>query len=1106
MADCGDINKRLAEKEEELRNIREMRAKLQSANEAATAKTDPNTNTLKTYTGDEVSINTQEWNTRSELESVEMGDERIIGMVADGFANSTKPAGETGRMINYRQLDPSKENVAALLEVMGLRRANTPKGIELKRPFSQQAAGKGLIKLASDTGANPRDLAQNLSKKFKNIDNLPISVYAVAKARWETSTEFADVLETMADAMDQGTMSAAMRAELGNAARWAHYFEQMDAAVRRKVAQALRSLQFKLDDDIVDLVDINKDVTELTFDDIAEGSLLAQVIEHVDNGDAMSLRRIAKAKRVLAVTDAPINEPNFATALRVLNTYRKNNLFSSVSSFGVRNLSSGWVAAHLTVDDVVNGAMRVGPLAEWHAMSYGAKKLSEGFSVAFRNGWDSLTTGKSRMAVNALRDIDPKMLAEGKLFVENSLSKSWSDILEYKNPLSMDNPLGIGTVLNAFNLINGSVNYMLGKLVEKTTGTSAGYLASFRLLNGGDEIQRTMAWNWKTSHEAMLRAIEEYKDVIDPDTGRKLTMQQIEEIAEKETQKLLFSGYMTDNDLAKFRKERNATLGIPAGKEVDSETLRLEMFNNLNGVPNMSEDLAKVGVQRMEDVTFTGKLPSGVAGLQMLRANPLIGWLVPVFRSSFHGLSYIFRRNAIVSTADYLLKEVKARKGVVTKADVLDARAKAVTSVMLGITAFSLWQAKRLTDGGPSRKDPAARDAWLRRNQMYSLDLGFGPIPATRAKVASIDFFDLLGMQADIFRAIDEGMDGGDAEYALQSTFNVMANVLNTKAGLTGMTSFMNAATQPDRYDMSWALQRQASGVMPYTGIAGNFSRASKEPGAYPDERRHLSPEDAAAIGQSELGAKIKPLATWLGDAFLGNYPFYDEATQRPYKEDWTGGAMLRPFGLPMDATIPYTPLLPSQNRGLRWLEKHGFGGRPRPDNKVSGTTVHSELAESKNPVDAALVKGMSLTMTNDENAIYREAYKGTVGTFDPEAFGLSPDITKYVVGKDLQGALEALADDDALNMLLSTAEVSPSRQTMPTKTLPERLGASPILHKEVYKPVEDVLAYYDRIALLTLYRDSDTFAPRYEARVKKLYAQQIEQNKALSALEFTRQ
>lgn len=1106
MADCGDLNKRLAEKEEELRNIREMRAKVQSANEAATTKPGPNTKTLKTYTGDEVSINTEEWAARAELEAVEMGEERIIGMVTDGFANGTKPAGETGRMVPYRKLDPDRENIALLLEVMGLRRANTPKGIELKRPFSQQAAGKALMKLASDTGANPRDLAENLGKKFRNIDNLPASVYGVAKARWETSTEFADVLETMADAMDQGTMSAAMRAELGNAARWAHYFEQMDAAVRRKVAQALRSLQFKLDDDIVDLVDINKDITELTFDEITEGSLLAQVIEHVDNGDAMKLRRIAKAKRVLAVTDAPINEPNVSTALRVLNTYRKNNLFSSVSSFGVRNLSSGWVAAHLTVDDVVNGAMRVGPLAEWHAMSYGAKKLSEGFSVAFRNGWDSLTTGKSKMAVNALRDIDPKMLAEGKLFVENSLSKSWSDILEYNNPLSMDNPLGIGTVLNAFNLINGSVNYMLGKLVEKTTGTSAGYLASFRLLNGGDEIQRTMAWNWKTSHEAFLRTIEEYKDVVDPDTGRKMTMQQIEEIAEKETQRLLFSGYMTDNDLARFRKERNATLGIPAGKEIDNDTLRLEMFNNLNGVPNMSEDLARIGVQRMEDVTFTGKLPSGVAGFQMLRSNPLIGWLVPVFRSSYHGLSYIFRRNAVVATADYLIKEARLRKGTVTKADVLDARAKAVTSNMVTITAFGLWQSGRLKDGGPNRKDKAARDAWLRRNQVYSLDLGFGPIPTTRAKVGSIDFFDLLGMQADVFRAIDEGMDGGDAEFALQSTMNIMANVLNTKAGLTGMTSFMNAASQPDRYDMGWALQRQTSGVMPYTGIAGNFSRASKEPGAYPDQRRHLSPEDAAAIGKSELGAQIKPLTTWLGDAFLGNYPFYDEATQRPYKEDWTGGAMDRPFGLPMDATIPYTPLIPSQNRGLKWLEKHGFGGRPRPDNKVSGTTVHSQLAQSKNPVDGALVKGMSLIMTNDENTIYREAYKSTVGTIRPDALGLSPNILKYVDNKNLQGALEAMADDEVLNLVLSTAEVSPSRQVMPTKTLPERLGASPERHKEFYKPVEDVLDYYDRLALLTMYRDSDTFAPRYEARLKKLHAQVVGQNEALSALRFSRQ
>lgn len=1105
MADCGDLDKRIAAKEEELRNIREMRAKVQSANEAATTKRGPNTKTLKTYTGDEVSINTGDWPARSELEAVEMGEERIIGMVADGFADSTKPAGETGRMINYRLLDPSRENVAALLEVMGLRRASTPKGVALKRPFSQQAAGKALMKLASETGANPRDLAENLSKKFRNIDNLPISVYSAAKARWETSTEFADVLETMADAMDQGTMTAAMRAELGNAARWAHYFEQLDAAVRRKVAQALRSLQFRLDDDVVDLVDINKDITELTFDDIAEGSLLAQVIEHVDNGDAMKLRRIAKAKRVLAVTDAPINEPNFITAARVLNTYRKNNLFSSVASFGIRNLSSGFVAAHLTIDDVVAGSMRVGPLAEWHAMSYGGKKLAEGMAVAFRNGWDSLTTGKSRMAVGALRDIDPKMLAENKLFVENSLKKSWSEMFE-NSVLSGDNPLGMGTTLHFFNVLNGSVNYLIGKLVEKTTGTSAGYLSSFRLLNGGDEILRTMAWNWKTSHEAYLQTLEEFKDAINPDTGRKYTMQQIEAIAEEKTEKLLFSGYMTDNDLARFRKERNATLGMPPGEEIDSDELRIQLFNNLNGVPNLSEELAKVGTKRMEDVTFTGKLPSGVAGIQMLRTNPLVGWLLPTFRSQYHGLSYMFSRNAVTSTVNALLEAKRASKGLVTEADLIDARAKAFTSVMLGIVTFGLWQSGRFKDGGPSRKDPAAREAWLRRNQMYSLDVGFGPIPTTRTKLQSIDFFDLMGMHADLFRAIDEGMDGGDAEAAMQAILNGTANVFDSKAGLTGLMSILNAAFQPDRYDMSWALQRQTSGVMPYTGITGNFSRATNEPGAYPDERRHLSPEDAQAIGKSRLGASIKPLATWLGDAFLGTYPFYDEATQRPYKTDWTGGAMTRPFGLPMDATMPYSSLLPSQNRGLRWLEKHGFGAKPRTSNRISGPEVHSEILESEDPLEKELVEGMSLVMTNDEERIYREAYYSTVGTVAPASLGFSDDINKFVVGKKLQEALEAMADDVALNTLLSTAEVSPSRQILPTKTLSERLGASPQYHKDVYKPVQEVLDYYDRLALAKLYNDSDTFAPRYQARVKKLHAQVTQQNKALSALEFTRQ
>nr|BAR25420.1 hypothetical protein [uncultured Mediterranean phage uvMED] len=1105
MADCGDVNERLEAKLEELRHLDEMLVKLDAANEKAATKRGKETKTIKTYTGDEITTNTSDWAARAELEAVEMGEERIIDLVTDGFKTGRKPAGETGRMVAYRQLDPSKPNIAALLEVMGLRRANTPKGIELKRPFTQQAASKALMRLASETGMNPRDLAENLGKKFKNIDNLPASVYGVAKARWETSTEFADTLETVADAMQKGAMTPDLRVELGNSARWAHYFEQMDAAVRRKVGQSLKSLQFKADEGVgIDLIDLDKDITELTFEEISEGSLLAQVIEHVDNGDHMKLRKIAKAKRVLAVTDAPINQPNFLTELQVLNQYRKNNLFSSVASFGVRNLSSGWVAAHLTAEDIVGGAMRVGPLNEWHAASYAAGKLTEGMAVAFRNSWDSFTTGKSRMAVNNLRDIDPKVLAENKLFVENTLKNSWNNLFEL-NLSPTDRGLVLSHAISFFNVLNGSVNYLIGKLVEETTGSSAGYMAAFRALNGGDELIRTMAWNWYTGHEAFLQALEKFGDAIDPDTGRKLTMKQIEEIANRETNRLLFTGYMTDDDLAKFRRERNATLGMPVGKEIDNDELRLQIFNNLNGVPNLAEDLAKKGVKRMEDVTFTGKLPSALAGVQMLRANPLGGWLIPVFRSNFHGISYILSRTPLIAGVDALIKQVRKKKGTVTQADVIDARAKVFVASMVTLMAYTLWQRNAFTDGGPPRSRPVERERWMAINQPYAFNFGYGSVPTSRmqSSVESIDFFDLIGLNADVFRLIDEGHRGEDVDFMLGRLRDTIANQLNAKAGLKGLMSFMNAATEPNRYDMTWAMQRQMSGIMPYTGLAGNFARAGRTPGQYPDQRRFLSPEDAKRIGESDPTAKAAAL--WFGDAMLGNYPFYDELTQRPYKTEWTGAKKLRPKGLPFDAAIPYTPLMMSQNRGVRWFAKHGFVSKPRANNVIAG----AELAKIRGLKGEAAKQSarMPLTMTNDEETVYRTAFYSTKGPVKAESFGLDPSINKFVYGKTFLEAATAMSEDEALNAKLANPLESPSVQVNPTKSLPKRLSLSAYSHAKVYEPLEDVQAYYDRLGLYALYTSKEvpTMRRRYQARLRERAQQQIDINNSNAPQGLTR-
>ena len=94
-------------------------------------------------------------------------------MVQAGFAGQQGPRGRTGRMVNYAQMDPSDENIASLLEVMGLKRAETVKGLELRRPFTQQVASKALMQLAEKSGADPRKVAELLQKRVGGIDSLP---------------------------------------------------------------------------------------------------------------------------------------------------------------------------------------------------------------------------------------------------------------------------------------------------------------------------------------------------------------------------------------------------------------------------------------------------------------------------------------------------------------------------------------------------------------------------------------------------------------------------------------------------------------------------------------------------------------------------------------------------------------------------------------------------------------------------------------------------------------------------------------------------------------------------------------------------------------------
>ena len=133
-------------------------------------------------------------------------------------------------------------------------------------------------------------------------------------------------------------------------------------------------------------------------------------------------------------------------------------------------------------------------------------------------------------------------------------------------------------------------------------------------------------------------------------------------------------------------------------------------------MPNVGDEIADIGVKRMEDVTFTGKLPAGVQSVQMLRANPLGGYLLPVFRSAYHGVAYLMSRNFVSAIANALVQQIRHAKGTVSKADLIDARSRALVSSMLAGSLWVAWSKGIWNDGGPSRADKPTREAWLRRN------------------------------------------------------------------------------------------------------------------------------------------------------------------------------------------------------------------------------------------------------------------------------------------------------------------------------------------------------------------------------------------------------
>ena len=1072
MTDCNDINKRLDDYEAEEKRLNELEAKLDA--EAASIKSKGTTKgvkrTLRDFEGNDMTINSKDYWEQVEKDNIARGGDDIQNLVKEGFTKDIKPKGSTGSMINYGQIPPTEENLAGLLEVLGLRRTATKKGVELMRPFTQQQASQAAISIAQTEGGNPVALGQMLKNKLRGIDQLPVNVYTAARFRRETSMAYADALDEISELMEIGGVTPQKMGEVANIGKWAHFFEQIDAQARRKLGQAFKSYQFD-DEGAMRTLDFEKDVAALTWDDVTGGSLLAQVAEHIAKGDVQKLKEIARAKRLGGILEAPLNRPEFWTQVHIMNQYRKDGMFSAIGSWAIRNPASTAVSFWYGMTDIVEGALRVGVKDELKAFGLASRAVYDAQGQAFKNARDAFTQGIARMGGRNVKEISPQILSENKAFVEATFDKSFS-LVHGENRTS--NPLTYALALN--NLINASWRNVLGHAVERTAAkagieeaVTTGYLPSFRALNYFDEWLRTTSFTWKTKHEAALRSLDEGNElvrngILDAKDLDQFVIQNSEEL----TENALFSGQMSDDDLIKLRRE----VGIPLGENMDNATLRLKMFNDLKGVPNLADEFGKMGKVRGDDVTFTKqrKDPLNV-GVSIARKQPGVEFVLPIWRVLSNSFMWGLKADFQANLAKLAIDEVRARKGKITAADLRQQRANTIVATGMMGASYAMWQMGIGKANLSFNKEE--RDRQIKNGEIpYSIN-GFGLSSSGKG----VDFTDVFFTNINVLQAWHEGwIDTPDFNEFMTKMGLAYISQLENKMGMYQIINAGNLiSSEGERGNaLKWFAQA-GNGLFPLgpSGLLGNVARGFRDPSEQVVLRRFPSAEELRAIEADPLYIQLAPVLNALqqiNEQSNKNIPVMNQIFKAPtINKDWKWQKIERPLGLPLDNATPFMPIKQPKDPLYDWEKLHGFGMKPRPNYQVAG-----------------------ITMLNDEEYIYRE-HMGTVvaeqpayNVIGPKSQTIMGDIDKYVQGRNLIDALRKLSTDFEYNQKLKES-YSPSLTAKynQNKTLGRRTqGIGNEISKEIYEPYNAIVSYYDKLGILHMYNNSPTFKKRYDAMI----------------------
>jgi hypothetical protein len=523
------------------------------------------------------------------------------------------------------------------------------------------------------------------------------------------------------------------------------------------------------------------------------------------------------------------------------------------------------------------------------------------------------------------------------------------------------------------------------------------------------------------------------------------------------------------------------------------------LYKTYKNVPNTGSELGAIASKRMSDVTFTGELTDNISGgIGQMRNNPVVGWMLPFFKVPVNGLGWAMNRDLFVALPKQLLMESQqalSRKAAwddmardpgaldftgeqisegltagqkFTPEQMADARARTIVASTIASFTYLLWENGLFTDGGGF--DPRQREREGKLHSPYAFVLGGVPTPGGRFNISSgaagIDLFDLMGLHADLSRALHEGViSQGDYGAAVGMIVKGHAMMLQNKLSLRGITTFLNFAQDPERYDVSRLLSDQMGGVLPLSGMLNMGARTFNDPNLGYAKRRTLSKAEEAAIGKDPIYRVVEPALNLLRLIAQGNanYPLVGYSV--PRQRDWLGDTIVRPLGLSWDAIVPYMPVVRVDDPLRNWLALHGFGDKPNPDATVT-------------------VGGVKLNMSNQEEDTFRVAMRETKAEYTPEQAGVSPGrlmpIWGFIEGRTMRQALQALSEDPRYNDLLNTpvGGVSPSLKVQVGKSLTDRKLAG---GGELYAPIDDIINYYEQVGLMKMMEAHPEFKGRFD-------------------------